>query len=88
MSISTLPDGGVDESVSNISEVTSRDGLVYFTYDYDLLIEYKYMTFVYTSKEALFTVEFFCAESDFATYEPYFLKWASSVVINSVNQQA
>ncbi len=70
------------------SKVQSLDGIPYFTsmyYNEEYDETYRYVTFLYESDSAYWTIEFTTLSEDFAEYEEQINNWAKSVSFDGTN---
>lgn len=65
-------------------EDPSIEGLKVLKYEYYVdtkKANYTYFISLYKAQDSFWLVQFACKSSDFADYEPYFIKWAKSVKV-------
>lgn len=82
-----VPSDGIE--IMTVGDVVSIPGSAYYTIEYrDGLYMYKCLISMHADTDALWSCCFVCTSERFDTYQPYFIEWASSVKLNSVNSEA
>ena len=87
-----MPDNYVEEaeigvSIGDFSDVVTRGEYAYYTADVSFVFETRYLFAIFSTASEIYCVEFSGPVYNYEEYEPYYLKWADSVVIDNSNSE-